>query len=278
MRILAAAIAAVAVVGQQQSNTRAQQQSNTRANWPCGARIDPAYFFGAEGTGGQLLLLTPAEIGGSMDLSLEFDKHPETIFRLGGTINPGVHDFRVPIDGSVESAMFSISVQCLQSAEIVRPSGGPPTGDGVSDLSNFVASRMVIVTRPEPGVWTVRTSGSGLAGVIVKARSEIGIESVEFAPVGGKTFANLPVAGVENAVRIHVSGRATHIEASLVDAAAKPIGALPLDAPPLDTPDGHGTYLSRFTPGPAGFRVMITGRSEGGTAFQRMYAPLFTVR
>src|SRR5215831_5865694 len=203
MKILAAALAAVVLVG--------QQQSNTRANWPCGARIDPAYFFGAEGTGGQLLLLTPAEIVSSTDLSIAFDKHPHTIFRLGGMINPGAHAFRVPIDASVESAMFSISVQCLQSAEIVRPSGGPPTGDGVTDLSNFVASRMVIVTRPEPGVWTVRTAGSGLAGVIVKARSEIGIESVEFAPVGGKTFANLPVAGVENVVKIHVSGRATHI-------------------------------------------------------------------
>jgi len=265
MKIVAVALASVVLAG--------QQQSNTRANWPCGARIDPSYFHVAEGTGGQLLLVAPAEIVGSADLSIAFDKHPETIFRLGGTMNPGVHDFRVPIDASVESVMFSISVQCLQSSDVARPSGGPPTGDGVTDLSNFVASRMITVARPETGVWTVRASGSGLAGVIVKARSDIGITSVEFAPAGATTFANLPVAGVENAVKIHVSGRATRVEASLVDAAAKPIAALPLAAA-----DADGTYRSRFTPGPAGFRVVITGQSEGGTAFQRVYAPLFTAR
>src|SRR5262249_14934692 len=149
-----------------------QQQTNTRANWPCGARLDPSYFQVAEGTGGQMLLLAPSEILGSSDLALAFDRHPETIFRLGGTINPGPHDFRVPIDGSVESAMFSITVQCLQTAQVLRPSGADAAGNGVTDLSNFLATRMVIVTKPEPGIWTVRVSGSGVAGVIVKARTE----------------------------------------------------------------------------------------------------------
>jgi hypothetical protein len=63
-----------------------QQQTNSRANWPCGARIDPSYFHGAEGTGGQLLLLAPSEIATSADLPIAFDRHPETVFRLGGTI------------------------------------------------------------------------------------------------------------------------------------------------------------------------------------------------
>ena len=266
-QVLAAIVSAAGLYAQP------QQQSNTRANWPCGAHVDPSYFHLAEATGGQLLLLAPSEIVSSADLSTMFDRHPQTIFRLGGTINPGLHEFRVPIDASVEDVMFSISVQCLQTAEVLRPSGAAAVGDGVTDLSNFVAVRMIIVSRPEPGTWTVRVSGKGLAGVIVKARSASGIASVEFAPAGATTFTRLPVAGVENAVRIRVSGHAANVEASLVDAVSKPIASLP-----LEPSDADGSYQSRFTPGSAGFRVMITGQGENATAIQRVYASLFTAR
>ena len=105
-----------------------QQTSSTRAGWPCGARLDPSYFQVTEGSGGHLLLLAPGEIGDAAALLTEFDKHRQTIFRLAGTINPGVHEFRVPIDSSVESVLFSISVQCLQTADVARPSGVPLAG------------------------------------------------------------------------------------------------------------------------------------------------------
>ena len=260
---------AVVAAGQ----TVQQQQSNTRASWPCGARIDPGYFHLAEGTGGQLLLLARSEIMSSADLSTAFDNHAETIFRLGGTLTPGLHDFHVPIDGSVETAMFSMSVQCLQTAEVLRPSGAAAAGDDVTDLSHFVAARMVVVSKPEAGVWTVRVSGSGLAGVVVKARSVVHIASVEFAPAGTRDFRSLPTAGVENVVRIRTRGRVVRPEAALVDAASRQIAALPLSGD-----EAGGVYQSRFTPGVDGFRVMITGTGEDGTALQRVYAPLFTAR
>lgn len=268
MAILLAA-AAVASLGVQGG----QPQSNTRANWPCGARIDPSYFHLAEATGGQLLLISPAEIISSADLSTAFDRHSQTVFRLGGTINPGVHDFRVPIDRSVESAMLSISVQCLQTAQFLRPSGAVAAGEGVTDFSNFVASRMVIVSKPEPGIWTLRVSGNGLAGVMVKARSDVHIAAVEFAPAGTTAFRNLPAADVENVVRIRLLGKVARVEASLVDAVAKEIAALP-----LESTDADGVYQSRFTPGVGGFRVMIKGTGEDGTPLQRVHAPLFTAR
>jgi hypothetical protein len=127
-----------------------QQSSSSRTGWPCGGRLDPAYFDVAEATGGQLLLLAPGELGGAAPMLIAFNEHRQTIFRLAGTIKPGVHEFRVPIDASVESVVFSISVQCLQTAEITSPSGAPAGGEGVTDLSNFIAQRMVIVPRPHP--------------------------------------------------------------------------------------------------------------------------------
>jgi len=254
--------------------TRAQQQTaKARTGWPCNARIDPSYFQIAEATGGQLLLLAPEEIAASADLLVALDRHPQTIFRLAGMMTPGAHDFRIPIDPSVESVLFSISAQCMQSAEVIRPSGAPAAGDGVTDRSSLVAERMVIVERPEPGAWTVRAGGSGLAGVMVKARSTLQIRSVDFSPGGDAAFTSMPRAGGENIIRIGMRGSAAHVEASLVNAASRTIAPLSL------TPgDAAGTYVARFTPGTEGFRVMVTGQDPAGSPFQRVHAPLFPPR
>jgi hypothetical protein len=130
---------------------------------------------------------------------------------------------------------------------------------------------MVIVKRPEPGVWTIRVSGSGVAGVVAQARSAIGITQVQFAPAGRTTFTAVPTAGVENVVKIHVSGHTADIRASLVSGELRRIAELPLEAG-----ETAGSYLSRFTPGAEGFRILITGTDAGGVAFQRIHAPLLT--
>jgi hypothetical protein len=247
-----------------------QQTPSGRASWPCGGRLDPSYFHIAEGTGGQLLLLSPDEIGESAPLLTAFTNHPQTIFRLAGSVTPGLHDFQVPIDPSVESVVFSISLQCLEAAYVLAPSGALAGGDDVTDLAMFRAERMVIVKRPPPGVWTVRMAGRGVAGVIVSARSPLGIANIEFAPAQNQTFTPLPTFGAENVLRMRISGQVDQVRASLVSGVDVPLGMLPLS--PDDT---DGTYLSRFNPGPGGFRVMIVGTHQG-FAVQRMYAPLFS--
>jgi hypothetical protein len=249
-----------------------QQPSNARGQWPCGARLDSSYFQLAEGTGGQLFLLAPEEIADSAPLLTAFGEHRQTILRSAGAINPGVHEFRVPIDAAVESVLFSISVQCLRTAEITRPSGAALTGgDGATSLSNFQAQRMFIVKRPESGVWTLRVAGTGIGGVMVQARSTLSIDSVEFAPAGSTAFSFAPAAGVENVVRIDITGAPTEVEASLVDASFRQVRTLTVSAG--ETP---GSYLSRFTPGTEGFRVRVAGKDSNGAPFQRVHAPLIT--
>ena len=246
-----------------------QQTPHPRAGFPCGARLDPSYFRVAEGTGGHLLLLAPEEIGDSATLLIAFGDHPQTVFRLAGSMTPGLHEFNVPIDSTVESVLFSISVQCLQTADVVRPSGAIAIGDDVTDLPNFRAQHMVIVRRPEPGMWTVRVAGSGISGVVVQTRSGIGISQPEFATAAGTTFAAVPSAGVQNTLRIRMSGRASDVRAALVSGQFMLLAELPLAAGETD-----GTYVSRFTPGTEAFRVLVTGNDAAGFAFQRMSAPL----
>jgi len=248
-----------------------QQLPNPRAGFPCGARLDPSYFRVAEGSGGHLLLLAPEEIGDSAALLTAFGDHPQTILRLAGSMTPGLHEFTVPIDSTVESVLFSISVQCLQAADVVRPSGALATGDDVTDLPNFRAQHMVIVRRPEAGAWTIRVAGSGISGLVVQARSGIGISQPEFAPAANTAFAAIPSAGVETTLRIRLSGRAFDLHASVVS------GQLTLlDELPLAPSETEGTYLSQFTPRAEAFRLVVTGMDANGVAFQRMSAPLIT--
>ena len=264
-------VAVAALAGSVAAGAQQQQQPNRRTAWPCGGRLDPSYFQVAEGSGGHLFLLAPEEIGDSAPLLIASTNHPQTIFRLAGSVTPGLHDFRVPIDPSVESVAFSVSVQCLEAAYVLDPSGALVSGDDVTDLSNFRAERMVIVKHPKPGIWTVRMSGRGVAGVSVQARTPLGIAQVEFAPAPGTTFVPLPAFGVENALRLRIAGRLSQVQVSLVGGADVPLGTLTLA--PGDT---ESSYLSRFTPRTEGFRVMIVGADEDGFTVQRMYAPLFT--
>jgi hypothetical protein len=251
---------------------QAQQQAQTaRAGWPCGARLDPSYFRVAEGSGGHLLLLGPEEIGESAALLTAFGQHPQTIFRLAGSLNPGLHEFHVPIDSSVESVLFSISVQCVQAADVVRPSGALAVGDDVTSLLNFRAGHMVTIKRPEPGTWTLRVAGSGIAAVVVQAQSSLGIAPPEFAPVPGTTFSPIPSARLENVVRIRVTGPASELHATLVTGEFLQVAELP-----LSTGDSEATYISRFTPGAQGFRLLLTGIDGNGFPLQRMSAPLLT--
>ena len=248
-----------------------QQAPNTRAGWPCGARLDLSYFQIAEGSGGHLLLLAPEEIGDSATLLTALGEHSQTIARIAGAMQPGLHEFRVPIDSSVESALFSIGVQCLQSVEVVRPSGAPAIGDDVTDLSNFRAERMLIVRRPEPGTWMLRVSGTGISGIVVQARSAIGITQLDFASGASAPFAAVPKAGVENIMRIRMAGSPSDVSASLVNGTFQRVTDLP-----LATDDAAGTLVSRFTPGVGAFRVLVTGRDADGNAFLRVSAPLLT--
>jgi hypothetical protein len=232
-----------------------------------------SYFQVAEGTGGHLFLLAPFEIADSAPLLIALDAHPQTIFRLAGSIKPGVHEIKVPIDGSVESVLFSISVQCLQTAEIVRPSGALVNSESATDYSNFRAERMTIVEHPEAGTWTVRASGSGIAGVMVQARTGIALASLDFAPSPGTAFQATPAAGGENVVRVRLRGDVQDVEASIVNGAFTTIARLTLTA----DADGHA-YTARFSPPAGGFRVAVTGRDSQGLPFQRVSAPLFTGR
>src|SRR5262245_63674921 len=100
--------------------------------------------------------------------------HLETVFRSTGELDEGVHDFDIPLDSTIESVYFFVSLQCLEFVTIVQPSGVVLQIDepGV-DSRAFEAIRMLRVKAPAPGTWRVTVSGHGFSLLIVNAKTDL---------------------------------------------------------------------------------------------------------
>ena len=150
----------------------AQQQPQTRPGWPCVGRPDSSMVQVSEASGGQVFLLDPSELASSATLLMARDGHDETLRRIVGDLDAGLRSIEVAVDPSVDRLLFSVSLQCLQQIEIVRPSGAPvAASDAGVSWTAFQAGRQVGVTAPEPGTWTVRLAGKGLLFLVVHARA-----------------------------------------------------------------------------------------------------------
>ena len=139
----------------------------------------------SEGSGGQVFLLDPSEIASSATLLMARDGHDETLRRVVGELDPGVRTIDVHVDTSVERVLFSVSLQCLQEIEIVRPSGRPVAAvrsgrdvDGVSGGSPGGHPQ------PEAGLWKVQLAGKGLVFLVVHARASLSLDGVRLVAPG----------------------------------------------------------------------------------------------
>ena len=141
----------------------------------------------SEGSGGQVFLLDPSEVASSATLLMARDGHDETLRRVVGELEPGVRTIEVHVDTSVERVLFSVSLQCLQEIEIVRPSGVPvAASDPGVTWTAFQAGRQVGVAQPEAGLWKVQLAGKGLLFLVVHARASLSLDGVRLVRQGGR--------------------------------------------------------------------------------------------
>jgi hypothetical protein len=278
----ASVIAGLAVLISALAHAQGQQGSNTRPGWPCVGKPDPSYFQVAEGSGGQVFLFDPSEVANSSVLMLASMKHEETVFRAAGTLAEGVHEFSVPVDSKIESALFSVSLQCLQVVEIVRPSGDElRASDAGVDYHEFQAGRIVTLAQPTPGMWKVRVAGRGMFFLVVQAKTDLTLDRVAFVERGGRPgheglfpVKGSPKRGKPQLLEVTLSGAPEAIEFRFVASDAQTIQ--PVVLTPQETSGDERTYLGEVTPRSRQFRLAATGNDERGFAFQRVHAPLFT--
>jgi hypothetical protein len=261
----------------------AQDQPPGRPGWPCAGRPDPTYVRTAEATGGQLFMFHPSEVADSGALMAASFTHRETLFRAAGPLDEGLHEYAVTVDGSVESALFSVSLQCLQVVEIERPSGAlVQASDEGADYHQFEAGRIVVLSHPEPGTWKVRASGRGVGFVVVQAQSALSLGRAQLLATRTPEDAEDPVpvftparAGAAQEVVLSISGGPRNVEARLVSARFEDLGPVML-APAADgqADAERASWRGRFVVPAVPFRIVVLGAGPDGRPFVRVHAPL----
>ena len=263
------------------STMSAQQPSSPRPGWPCVGRPDPSLVQVSEASGGQVFLLDPSELASSATVLLARDGLDETLRRVLGELDPGDRTFDVEIDASVERVLFSVSLQCLQAIEIVRPSGSPVSSaeSGVG-WTQFQAGRLVAVDNPDPGRWQVRVAGKGLVSVVVNARSALALEGLRMVREGGRPGHeglmrdDTPlVPGTMRLLEMRLAGGIASPSFELRGGADERIGDI--SARPVERGGGEQVFLSEFRVPGVPFRLVVTGRDAAGRIVQRVQGTLF---
>jgi hypothetical protein len=226
-----------------------------RPGWPCAGKVDPAYAQITEATGGKLLLFHPAEVEGAALDARASRQHDETVFRGSGQLAGEPHEFTVPIDSTIESAYFFVSVQCLQFVALVTPSGQElAVGPAGAEHHQFESIRLFIVPKPAPGAWRITAAGRGFYSVIVTAQSELSLGDLSFTERG---LAEVTLSGSARQAAFHFAG-----------ANGAPLQAVQLELE--EDASGRRTYRGQVVRPRAAFRLAVSGLDVNGFAFQRM--------
>lgn len=245
-----------------------------------GKAVDPSYVRTAEATGGRVLLFDRSEAAGSMVLVRNASKHPDTIFRAMGTLSTGSRQFSFPVDSTVESLMVSVTLQCLQSITVLRPSNTEVhAGEPSVDDNRFRSSRILIVGKPEAGPWRVRIAGTGLFFVVAEAKTAISLDHVEFVEPGGRPGHEglFPVKGpihLGEQRTLSVRMRAPQGDPAfrLVNSAGETLEPLAMKIADENADDRE--FLGTLQLKHAAFRVAVEGRDEAGYPYQRVLPKL----
>lgn len=235
----------------------------------------------SEASGGQVFLLDSSELASSATVLLARDGLDETLRRVLGELEPGDRTFDAEIDGSVRRVLFSISLQCLQAVEIVRPSGTLVSSaePGVS-WTQFQAGRLIAIDSPEPGRWQVRVAGKGLVSVVVSARSELALEDVRVVRAGGRPGHeglmrdDTPLGpGTRRLLEIRLARGIVAPSFELRGGADERLGAISARA--VEDSGGQPVFLSEFQVPAVPFRLVVTSRDAAGRTVQRVQGSLF---
>ncbi len=132
---------------------------------------------------------------------------PENTMRpysaLPASLRAKSHELTVPIDSTIESVYFAVSVQCLQVVTLITPSGQElATGTPGVEYHQFEAIRLFVVPKPAPGVWKVIAAGSGFFSMIVTAKTDLRLGNVAFS----NTAAAVPNRGNTTSLEATVRG------------------------------------------------------------------------
>lgn len=247
--------------------------------------IDPAYYAIARQTGGQLFALerSTTETEKIFGLVTPFVLGtPKTLLAAKGALG-GARSFALPVDTSMGSLQVSLALDSA-SARLFDPAGHEivPGAPGVT-ITALTGGKLIAITTPAPGAWRLDLTGVGTYDISVSGNSTLELNRFEFVESRGREghlglfpIKSQPLAAATQQARATVLGAFSSAQFRLVNEAGETIA-------PLAAARGSGEanadeFLSSFVLPAEPFRVMVTGQRQDGSAYQRIYPPVFLGR
>ena len=208
----------------------AKRQSVTVTHFLTGScsPIDPSYLLVSEETGGQVFMLD--RYAGEVYKVFELVR-PQlagdiaTLLSARAMLAGDTREYSVPVDSSVTNVTFSVSLDSLDEATVVRPTGEAVTaGDPDATITPLARGAVIAIQSPAVGQWLFRVRGSGDAWVNVRANTSLQFTRFEFVQRDGPRHEGglFPIAGqplltTPQIARANVVGAVGHVSFKLVD-------------------------------------------------------------
>lgn len=149
---------------------------------------DPAYFYLAENTGGQVFILSPVEAASIAQFSdLVSRSDSVDILSIGDTLSATPKDYVFPVDTQTTRLTISVSVTESASVSITRPDG-TEVSEADPGVTRIPVSAALIysIEAPEVGEWKITTEGSGTFSILVNGQSNLSLDEFRFVETRGR--------------------------------------------------------------------------------------------
>jgi hypothetical protein len=216
-------------------------------DFPCVPRFraDKIYIQTSEATGGQILLLDKTEIANAAIARVYGSGANQTILRAAGNLGAGFQEFTAPVDSGVQLAQFKIFAECVKSIVVTAPSGEVVEG------TKLTSGRIVMVEKPETGLWRVKLAGTGYFSAVGEVKGGVGLAPLQMEGAGFVAF----LSGAETA------------EFRLLSRSSGWLGTIPVER-------SETQFTGAVTAPAEAYHIAVEGTDKAGAAFRRIHAPL----
>lgn len=161
---------------------------------------DPAYFFLANNTGGQVFILGQSEAGQVAEFAdLVSRSDSVDILSIGDMLSSTPKAYMFPVDSQVSRLTISIAVTETASVSISRPDGSA-LSDGDPGVRRIPLSSALVysVETPQVGTWQISVEGSGDFSILVNGQSTLSLDEFRFVETRGRPGHQgaFPIAGL----------------------------------------------------------------------------------
>src|SRR5262249_25885737 len=164
------------------------RSKNIRVHWilfgSC-SPIDPGYIQIANETGGQLFFLTPQQVDQASRLpGLLVGTNSVRLLSVRDSVASDSKVYDVPVDSTMADVTFSVDTP---SMEVRRPTGEVVQAtDADATVLQLTGGRVVKISGPAVGLWTVTIGVSPVYRLAVSGTSELDLSRFRFVQPGGR--------------------------------------------------------------------------------------------